>query len=90
MSRHWNADSDDSGRSGITKTVGLLHAVCDSKGLHHKVKHWIASCVVCSQSKYGRSLTKAISTTKAWVPLLWGVVGADLCGSIKVSTWKKY
>ncbi|EER06917.1 gag/pol/env polyprotein, putative, partial [Perkinsus marinus ATCC 50983] len=73
----------DFGHPGITKTVGLLRGVCDFKGLHRRVKHWISSCSVCCQAKYGRTLTKAISTSKSWVPLLWGVVGADLAGPIK-------
>lgn len=77
----------DYGHPGITKTVGLSRAVCDFKGLYRKVKHWVTSCVMCSQSKYGRTLTKAIATTKyecryyrAWLVQIHVVLLKNLIG----------
>ncbi|EER12830.1 gag/pol/env polyprotein, putative [Perkinsus marinus ATCC 50983] len=69
---------------GIKKTVRLIRRHCDFKGLHTAVKRYIRACDVCCRAREGRMIVKGFATAKLVAPVIFGVVGLDLYGPLRL------
>ncbi|KAF4714634.1 hypothetical protein FOZ63_009157, partial [Perkinsus olseni] len=70
---------------GIERTVQLTRRHCDLKGLHASVKRYIRSCDVCCRAREGRTIVKGFASAKLVAPVIFGVVGLDLYGPIRLA-----
>ncbi|KAF4648861.1 hypothetical protein FOL46_002397 [Perkinsus olseni] len=74
---------------GISRMVRLVRQMGWFKGLYCAIKRFVLQCAVCAQAKEGKMLSKALSTVKNFIPMIWGVVGLDLFGPLRLQNGTK-
>ncbi|KAF4681081.1 hypothetical protein FOZ60_012612 [Perkinsus olseni] len=72
--------------AGIGRTVRLIRKFCWWKGIHQRVRGFVLSCSTCCRAKEGRLLNKCLPSVRDFVPLVWGIVGLDVWGPIRLSS----
>ncbi|KAF4740873.1 hypothetical protein FOZ62_011716, partial [Perkinsus olseni] len=67
---------------GVKAMKDLVEQFCTFKNIYREVKRFVRSCDVCAVAKTGKMLSKAISSPRCWVKLVWGIIGLDLYGPL--------